>query len=192
MVWRRMRLVVVLMMGFFIGQIIGAARRPAAAAACESTNVQGERRGCNDQTGNQPVNTSAECQALCCASSAAHPILPLPGVAGAGCVAWSHNQYSQCFICNGINRHGAKEVVPNVNTTSCKDPATHHGKVCTTGVVKPTFLPKPPTPPTVIPSIGTEANAQYTDGAFNSLRPPSYCNGSAAALNRLTELDAEG
>ena len=64
--------------------------------------------------------------------------------------------------------------------------------MCTTGTVKPTFLPAPPLPPTVVPSIGTEANAQYTDGAFNSLRPPAYSNGSAAALNRTTELDAEG
>jgi hypothetical protein len=77
----------------------------------------------------------------------------------------------------------------------CKTQTPHPGrpaKVCTTGIVKPTFLPKPPLPPAVIPSIGAEGDLQYTDGAFNSMRPPTYSNGSAAALNSTSELDAEG
>jgi len=178
-----------------LGLIGAAGVSSRLATACESTSVQGARRGCIDQIVSS-VNTSAECEALCCASSAAHPVLPLPGMTGPGCVAWYHNQWSQCFMCNGIDRHGrAKSVIPAVNTTECKKQTPrpgHPAKVCTTGVVKPTFLPKPPAPPMVISSIGTEANAQYTDGAFNSLRPPTYCNGSFAALNRSTELDVEG
>ena len=77
------------------------------------------------------------------------------------------------------------------NTTGCPK-VFKPARVCTTGVVKPTFLPDPPVPPAVIPSIGTEGDVQYTDAAFNSMRPPTYSNGSAAALNRTSELDAEG
>ena len=91
--------------------LMGLAAAADFGPRCESTDVEGIRRGCNDQI-IQPVNTSAECKALCCASSAAHPVPPIPGVTSPGCVAWYHSQYSQCFICNGIDRHGRNTVVP--------------------------------------------------------------------------------
>ena len=172
----------------------GSSALAGASTTCDSTNVQGGRRGCIDQIVSS-VNISAECQALCCASSKAHPVLPLPGVTGVGCVAWFHSQYAQCFICNGVDRHGRKTVVLPPNKTECKKQTPHPGrpaKICTTGVVKPTLLPKPPTPPPVIPHIGTEGSPQYADAAFNSLRAPTYSNGSSASLNRTAELDTEG
>ena len=77
---------------------------PPPPARCESTVEEGSRR-CSDLIVGQ-VNTSAECKALCCASSAAHPVPPIPGITGPGCVAWSHTQYAQCEMCNGVDRHG--------------------------------------------------------------------------------------
>jgi hypothetical protein len=92
----------------FVG--LAAANAFGPPASCDSTDVEGARR-CADQIFNQ-INTSAACKSLCCASSAAHPVPPIPGVATPGCVAWFHNQYSQCFFCNGIDKHGTKTVVP--------------------------------------------------------------------------------
>jgi hypothetical protein len=89
---------------------LAAADTASPPARCDSTDVYGARQ-CSDQI-IQPVNTSAECKALCCASSAAHPVPPIPGVVTPGCVAWYHSQYSQCLICNGLDRHGRKTVVP--------------------------------------------------------------------------------
>ena len=56
----------------------------------------------------RPASHSFLCRALCCASSAAHPVPPIPGITPPGCVAWYHNQYAQCFMCNGVDRHGHK------------------------------------------------------------------------------------
>ena len=157
----------------------------AAALECKSTQEMGARRGCIDTIAK--ANTSAECEALCCASSAANPI-PVAGVPSEGCVAWFHNQFSQCFMCNGA-KDGRSKPVPPVNKTYCHAEPT--GKVCMTGLVKPTVAPQPPPAPRIIPGIGAEGSVEYVNAARGML-PPVYANGSSIQLNRSTELTPEG
>ena len=163
------------------------------ATTCKGTQVPGERE-CRDlimwMNSTTPGVDDGACEKWCCADSALHPA-PYPGAHTEGCAAWfyraGHTIVGQCFICRGIDRHGNPGVIPPVNTTSCKNESQ-----CTTGTVEPTPGPKPPTPPTVIPRIGTEGKVAYADGARESLRHPTYANGSGTPLNETTELTPLG
>ncbi len=167
--------------------------------ACKGQRTDGaSRRACTDTIVSN-VTTAGDCEALCCADSVAHPV-PYPGAVPVGCVAWYHSEYSQCFMCNGVNRHGkagpwppvANETDPKcVPRKSWKNPGAAN-ITCMTGTITPTPAPLPPKPPAVFKGfIGTEAHPEYVDGAVG-MRAPTRVGNSSEPLNATTELTDKG
>jgi hypothetical protein len=152
----------------------------AANATCNSTFEPGfsRRDDCADKVFNN-VPTPEACAAQCCALAPAEP----PPFPDQGCLAWSLNNWQQCFLCFGTNHPDGP---PPASPANCSGGPSN----CSTGVVTPPPSPPMPPPPAT-GRLGGEAAVEYTNYA-RLMRWPAYPNGTGQLNFTAGELSPEG
>lgn len=153
----------------------------ANTAACNATSEPGKsRRDCADLWFNN-VTSPEQCQAKCCALGPSHPA-PFPND---GCIAWTQNNYAQCFLCMGSRHPGGPPASAPANCTPGKGTTN-----CSTGVVTPP--PPPPRPPAPATGpLGAEASPEYLNYA-RLMRWPAYPNNTGKLNVTAGELSPDG
>eukprot|EP00750_Incisomonas_marina_P018072 INCI2699.1.p1 GENE.INCI2699.1~~INCI2699.1.p1 ORF type:complete len:708 (-),score=62.64 INCI2699.1:2060-4183(-) len=151
------------------------------AKTCNSTAEPGRsRRDCADSWFNN-VTSPEECEAKCCALGPSHPA-PFPND---GCIAWSQNNYAQCFLCMGSKHPDGPPASQPANCTPGKGTTA-----CSTGVV--TAPPPPPRPPAPATGpLGAEASPEYFNFA-RLMRWPAYPNNTGKLNVTAGELSQDG